>query len=347
MNNLFIFVYLNRKKRIFMPNRILKILLTLIGCYLISINVSAQDPAFSQFYANPLYLNPAFAGAAPKGCPRANLNYRDQWPGIGRTYVTTSASWDQHIDGIGGGLGVIVSQDRSGAGNLNTSHASLLYSYHLEVNRKLSVKAGFEASYRMINLNWDDLTFGDMIDPQYGFIYPTSEDLDNYTSTKSFPDFSAGILAYTENFFFGFAAHHLTQPEQGFISDDSELPTKITAHIGGSFPLSKYSNSITTISPNFLYQKQQDFQQFNYGVYVNRGPVVGGLWTRNSLNNFDSFILMLGLIQDTFKFGYSYDITVSNLKNSNTLGAHELSFTLFMPCKSRSKSFNTISCPQF
>ena len=49
----------------------------------------AQDPAFSQFYANPLYLNPAFAGT--NDCPRVNLNYRDQWPGIGRTYVTTSA----------------------------------------------------------------------------------------------------------------------------------------------------------------------------------------------------------------------------------------------------------------
>jgi hypothetical protein len=81
--------------------------------------------------------------------------------------------------------------------------------------------------------------------------------------------------------------------------------------------------------------------------YVNKGPIVGGLWMRNSLKNIDSFILMLGLIQDSFKFGYSYDITVSSLKNSNTLGAHELSFTLFMPCRSRSKSFNTISCPQF
>ena len=29
------------------------------------------------------------------------------------------------------------------------------------------------------------------------------------------------------------------------------------------------------------------------------------------------------------------------------LGAHELSFTLFMPCRAKSKSFNTISCPQF
>jgi len=329
-----------------MLNKFSKILIAVAACIFMSNEASAQDPAFSQFYANPLYLNPAFAGATPKGCPRANLNYRDQWPGIGRTYVTTSASWDQHINAIGGGLGVMVAQDRSGAGSLNTTHASLLYSYHLEVNRKFAVKAGFEASYRSISLDWSKLTFGDMIDPRDGFVYNTQEDIANNATTRSFPDFSAGLVGYSENLFFGFAAHHLTSPNQGFIGE-SELPTKITAHIGGNIPLSKYSNNVTTISPNFLYQKQQDFQQFNYGIYVNRGPIVGGLWARHSLKNIDSFILMLGLIQDSFKFGYSYDITLSNLKNSNTLGAHELSFTLFMPCRSRSKSFNTISCPQF
>ena len=111
--------------------------------------------------------------------------------------------------------------------------------------------------------------------------------------------------------------------------------------------VNKFSNNPFIISPNFLYQKQSEFQQFNYGIYINRGPVVGGLWTRNSLNNFDSFILMIGLIQEAFKFGYSYDITLSDLKNSNTLGAHELSFAIFMPCRSKSKSFDTINCPQF
>jgi len=304
----------------------------------------AQDPAFSQFYANPLYLNPAFAGT--NECPRVNLNYRDQWPGIGRTYITNSVSYDQHISAIGGGLGILVTQDRAGAGNLNTTFFSLQYSYRLKVNNQFAMKAGFEASYRTIKLDWSELTFGDMIHPRDGFIYGTQEDIDNNPTNKGFPDFSAGLLGYSKNLFFGFAAHHLTTPNQGFISE-SELPTKITAHIGGNIPLSKYSNNVTTISPNFLYQKQQDFQQFNYGVYVNRGPIVGGLWARHSLKNIDSFILMLGLIQDSFKFGYSYDITLSNLKNSNTLGAHELSFTLFMPCRSKSKSFNTISCPQF
>jgi len=327
-----------------MLNKFSKIFIAVSACIFLSNQASAQDPAFSQFYANPLYLNPAFAGT--NECPRVNLNYRDQWPGIGRTYITNSVSYDQHISAIGGGLGILVTQDRAGAGNLNTTFFSLQYSYRLKVNNQFAMKAGFEASYRTIKLDWSELTFGDMIHPRDGFIYGTQEDIDNNPTNKGFPDFSAGLLGYSKNLFFGFAAHHLTTPNQGFISE-SELPTKITAHIGGNIPLSKYSNNVTTISPNFLYQKQQDFQQFNYGVYVNRGPMVGGLWARHSLKNIDSFILMLGLIQDSFKFGYSYDITLSNLKNSNTLGAHELSFTLFMPCRSKSKSFNTISCPQF
>jgi type IX secretion system PorP/SprF family membrane protein len=159
----------------------------------------------------------------------------------------------------------------------------------------------------MIGSAWSELTFGDMIAPQYGFVYPTQEDIDDNATSVNFPDFSAGLLAYSENFFFGFAAHHLTQPNQGFISE-SELPVKITTHVGGNFALNKYSRDVTTISPNFLYQKQQDFQQFNYGVYVSRGPIVGGLWARNSLNNFDSFILMLGIVQESFKFG---DIVVT------------------------------------
>ena len=327
-----------------MLNKFSKIFIVLSVCIFTSDEASAQDPAFSQFYANPLYLNPAFAGS--NECPRINLNYRDQWPGIGRTYITNSFSFDQHINALDGGIGVLVAQDRAGAGNLNTSHVTLQYSYRLKINSEFAMKAGFEASYRMINLNWGELTFGDMIDPQNGFRYQTQEDIVNNPTTKSFPDFSAGLLGYSKDLFFGFSAHHLTNPNQGFISE-SELPTKITIHAGGNIEINKFSNNSFTLSPNFLYQSQSQFQQFNYGIYAKKGPVVGGLWARHSLKNIDSFIVMLGLIQNSFKFGYSYDITLSELKNSNTLGAHEVSFTLYMPCRSKGKSYNTISCPQF
>ena len=57
--------------------------------------IYAQDPQFSQFYASPLYLNPALTGSVK--CPRATLNYRNQWPALGSTYVTYIASFDQQV----------------------------------------------------------------------------------------------------------------------------------------------------------------------------------------------------------------------------------------------------------
>lgn len=41
---------------------------------LIMTSANSQDPHFSQFYANLLYLNPAFSGS--DYCPRVILNYR-------------------------------------------------------------------------------------------------------------------------------------------------------------------------------------------------------------------------------------------------------------------------------
>ena len=69
----------------------------------------AQDPQFTQFYANPIYLNPAFAGTAR--CPRLIMNYRNEWPALSGTFVTYSVSYDQHIDGLQGGMGLVILQD--------------------------------------------------------------------------------------------------------------------------------------------------------------------------------------------------------------------------------------------
>ncbi len=129
-----------------------------------------QDPQFTQFYANPLYLNPAFAGTAR--CPRVVLNYRNQWPALSGTFVTTSASYDQDVRGIMGGLGLLVTNDQAGKGTLTTTTASGIYSYTQAINRKFSIKVGFQATYFQKSLDWNKLTFGDMIDPQPGLHLP-------------------------------------------------------------------------------------------------------------------------------------------------------------------------------
>ncbi|MCX6291431.1 MAG: type IX secretion system membrane protein PorP/SprF [Bacteroidetes bacterium] len=300
----------------------------------------AQDPEFTQFYANPLYLNPAFAGSAH--CPRLNLNYRNQWPALTGTFVTYSASYDQHFDAISGGLGLLVLNDKAGEGTLTTTDVSFIYSYQMNVNREFSIRAGLQGTYKQKKVDWDKLTFGDMIDPRYGFIYPTSEIRPE--TTKSFWDFSAGVLAYSSNIYGGFAVNHMTQPEESFIhpAPGSKLPMKLTAHVGALIPLSGRRNEETYISPNVLYQLQRDFQQLNIGIYVAKPPLVGGLWYRNK----DSFIALIGLQQGMFKFGYSYDLTVSKLANASA-GSHELSFSTVFPCHPRKKRFRAVKCPAF
>lgn len=321
------------------------LLLTLI---LASPEANAQDPHFSQYYANPLYLNPAMAGT--QICPRLIMNYRNQWPSLSGTYVTYNASYDQHVHALSGGLGVLVNVDRAGEGTLSTTMASGIYSYKLDIGRSFSIKAGMQATFLQKNLDWEKLTFPDQIDPKHGFVFNTNEKYPTDGLVKTFADFSAGIVGYGERYYVGFAVHHLTTPNEGFISY-SELPMKFTVHAGGIISIEgdnsrKRTIEETSISPNIMFQKQQDFEQLNYGLYLNKFPFVGGVWYRQNFDNSDAVIILLGFQQQMFKFGYSYDLTVSKLTNASG-GAHEFSLTIQFECAPKHKRIRAINCPSF
>ncbi len=297
----------------------------------------AQDPHFTQFYANPIYLNPAFAGS--HRCPRLCFNYRNQWPNISGTFVSTTFSFDMRVDAISGGIGLQFLNDDAGQGTMSITGFSGMYAYQLAITREFSMAFGFEATLRQKKLDWSKLNFGDMIDPRYGFIYNTNEVANR--QVVSYPDFSAGVLGFSKRFYAGFAVFHLTQPEEGFLFTGSPLPMKYTGHAGAVIPLDgRYGQS--TISPNIIYQQQQDFRELNLGVYITKGPIVGGLWYRNA----DAVVALVGFQQDKIRMGYSYDITISKL-GIVTAGSHEISLQLLFKCRGHRPKFRTVSCPSF
>ena len=106
---------------------------------------NAQDPQFSQFYANPLYLNPALAGATE--CGRINLNYRNQWPSLTKAFITYSLTYDQNLSAINSGFGFIVINDRQGDGALNSILIGAIYAYNLQVSEGIYIRFGAEAKY--------------------------------------------------------------------------------------------------------------------------------------------------------------------------------------------------------
>ncbi len=301
-----------------------------------------QDPTFSQFYSNRLYLNPAFAGTAK--CPRLTLNYRNQWPDIDNSFVTYAASFDKQIDAIKGGLGVQIMSDQAGEGALNTTSASLMYSYQFSINRNFSVRAGFQGTIVQKSLDVSKLTFGDMIDARRGFVYQSQEQINS--DNVIYPDFSFGLLGFSKKTYFGIAVHHLTAPDEGFI-DVAELPRRFTAHFGAVLPVG-IRNEDMTWSPNVIFQSQEQFNELSLGLYVTKGPLVLGLWHRGlgTEGRNDGLIALLGIEVDDYKIGYSFDYTTSTLI-SQTGGSHEISFGYTFPCRPKKVRFETIVCPSF
>ena len=313
----------------------------LLGIFYVSFHSLAQDPTFTQFYSNPVYLNPALAGSS--GCPRIALNYRNQWPQLTGNFVTYAAAYDTYAKNLSGGVGIMAMHDQQGQGTIQTSMIAGTYSYYLKVNRKFRVMFGGQAAYFQKYLDWSKLTFGDMIDPRRGFIYQTG-DVPRGNGSHGFFDVSAGMVGFTKNFYFGVAAHHLNRPDESMILGDSKLPIRITGHMGANIKLGqrgRYSSN-TTLMPNVIYQYQNGFQKFNIGAYLKYEAFTIGAWYRNR----DAFIVSLGITTEKFRIGYSYDLTVSQLGGISG-GSHEISMGINLKCKKQMKDFRRISCPSF
>ena len=320
-----------------MGNRYKKLLLLLLPL-LAAFSAQAQDPEFTQFYANPLYLNPALAGN--KICPRVNINYRAQWPGIYGTYSTIGASIDRLAYKVKGGVGLTVVNDRAGKGTLNTTGIGLIYAPIIPLGKNTSIAMGFQAGYWQKSVDWTKLNFGDQIDPKEGFIYNTAETPGKQTAGNF--DAAAGFLLSSRHFFVGGAVHHIFQQDEGFLGT-SPLPRKYTFHAGGviNFNKSRYDDD-SYISPNILYQQQGDFKQLNLGMYVKKGSIVGGLWYRGN----DAFIVLLGVEAGAARIGYSYDVTISKLSNASA-GSHEISVGWQFSCKPPKKKYRPGICPSW
>jgi len=305
----------------------------------------SQDAEFSQFYANSAYLNPAFVGNTK--CPTMTMSYRSQWTALSGNYSTAIAAYEQNSNTLRGGVGIILFNDESSTNLLSTNTISALYSNQQQLSRNLYIRMGLQTTYNQKNINWDNLTFPDQIDPSLGFIYQTQQPI--IGGVARYVDFSSGLVLYSDKAFIGFAAHHMNEPNETVTFGGSYLPAKYTVHGGVTLPLYKVRNEvISTISPNLMYRQQGEFKQLNMGLYVDKDPLTFGLWYRGWLgeNYRDALIGYVGVKMEKFHFGYSYDFTVSELIG-NSGGTHEISLRLNLNCNNYKQKHKPIPCASF
>ncbi len=320
----------------------------------------SQDPQYSQFYASPLYLNPAFAGVNLGF--RAHSIYRTQWTGIpSRPFTTFSLSVDHEMEKIHSGVGVLVTRDRAGTSKLSYTNVSAIYSYNLHIHDKWVALAGLQAGYTRFSLDYSQLKFRSQFDPEEGFTGSSSGENVAGAVKAGVPDFSSGLLLYNKNFWMGTTAHHINRPNYSFGSNsDVTIPMRFSVQSGFKFKVTKgrftHKQKEFSFSPAILYRSEEKFDQLDVGMYVNYNPIVTGLWFRglpgikkyDNIRNYDAIVFLIGFHQDGLTIGYTYDITISKL-GGRSGGAHEISvgYEFAYPEKKRKKYTKFLPCPQF
>jgi type IX secretion system PorP/SprF family membrane protein len=301
-----------------------KLILTYI-VFLLWISAQAQDPQFTQFYANPLYLNPAFAGTSIQS--RFVLATRVQWASIPGAFQTYSASYDQFFPRIKSGFGLNIYYDRAGTGGLSTTNANLAYAYEIKINRDLFIRPAAKIGYVFRSLDFNKLTFGDQLSTDN----PISGEIISNQGI-AFADFGTGVLLYAPDYWVGFAADHLNMPNESFLGEDSRIPIKYSLHGGYRFKLNgrnKLDRNYVYVAAN--YKSQGKFDQLDLGAYYEHNALTIGIWYRGLPVVFseisglqrDAVSILIGYKQTNLSFAYSYDITISSL-GLNSGGSHEL-----------------------
>lgn len=313
----------------------------------------SQDPHFSRFYSNALYMAPSFAGST--GQNRFALNYRNQWPSIQRGYSTYSASFDHYFSKLNSGAGVLFMHDVAGSGSLSTTNISLLYTYDFKIKNTVHIRPGMSFTYTERSIDFNKLVWHDQMSPTGNA--PASGEVVSYEKVGDL-DFSVSALAYGERFWIGSTVDHLLHPNQSLYEEDySEnnkalLPTKIQVYGGLRLVVKEtlLRPTPTVLQLAFVYKNQAEYNQLDLGFYWNYEPIVLGIWYRgiplikhNKIN--DAIVFLVGYKTDRYNIGYSYDFTTSKLITSSG-GAHEisLSFTFSKPDK-RKRTKKMVPCP--
>ena len=322
-----------------MKTRTLPLVAFFTGLMLLAFSGRAQDLHFSQFFNSPLTTNPANTGFIPDGDYRLGINYRDQWSSVMTVpYKTMSVFGDVQLmrnrfeNGWLGAGGVLL-HDVAGSGNLTSSKLYGSVAYHQMMGYSSLLSLGFNVGIANKRINTTNLKFPDQFDGKFfDSKLPTSVALAR--DNVAYLDMQVGMnYAYfpTERIYVnaGASVHHINRPTESFFLSDGKEDNRVPMRYIGFLNASIMVNDQWIVNPNVYYTSQAKASELVGGLNAHYNlsgdgeyVLIGGLYYRHQ----ESVIPLIGLGYKDFAFSFTYDATISTMKNfNNTRGAFEFS----------------------
>lgn len=287
-----------------MKERYLKLQIILAILLFILENGNTQDPHFSQFYANQVYLNAAYAGFDPG--TTLTLNHRNQWFGTPDGSVGNQASFRTYNATLGIripcllesentnlGLAVSAFKDDTGSAPLTTQGLGGAWSIEQTLKKtksnrgRTALRFGTQFTFMQRSLSSNYLIFTNQLDPVIGVI---NNPLSGGGSSPIYSNLNAGILLrHTYNggkrgrkskklnhqnfqYTLGFHIANITRPNislQG-LSNEYRLPMRFTLHGGFIHQIISRRGVSAPIhlAPQFRIDRQGKLNLYTFGTYV-------------------------------------------------------------------------------
>jgi len=335
---------------------IFRVLTFFIYCGIIN-TTFGQEQQFSQYYNLAQLQNPAFVGTSY--ALRGILHSRIQWAGLESRYISSVASVDYNLAKYNSGLGIILLHDDQGASSIKTFKSIVQYAYQVALTPGLSLRSGVSMGFSRRVLSNEELYYPDQFNGN-GF-----NDGNRIPSlSKNYLDLTAGLLLYSDKFWFGFSSAHLNSPNQSFAGNIDKIPRRFDFNIGYKFVLKSTATmrylenedeDIWAVYPTLLYKSQGKADQLDIGLYSIYKIFKTGIWYRgipvknysHKILNHESLVALVGIKLNDIQINYSYDMIISKLSQYSH-GSHEINITILYPkrknFKARQKS---LPCPEF
>ncbi len=293
-------------------------IITTVSAILLAIGAFAQqDASFSQYFFNPLYINPAYAGS--RGIFSGTMVYRTQWVGMDGAPSTESVGMHGMIPGSNVGLGLQFYNDNIGP--LNNTAISAIFAYHLHLGEDTRLAFGIEGCMDNVNVSFNKIAVENVSDPSFS----------NNSSSSWAPDANAGLYLYKEKFFAGFSVKHIMQPDFGLqnenIAENNDFFRTYYLTTGFVTPLSDNVGIRPSILAKYVQGAPVIIDLDASLIFYDKFYIGAGLRTdkRTDIGGMDN-ALILSLEYDVanrIRFGYSYDFYLSRGGSYNN-GTHEI-----------------------
>jgi type IX secretion system PorP/SprF family membrane protein len=278
-----------------------------------------QDPQFTQYMFNNLYLTPAYAGV--EGITQVTAFHRSQWLGYESSFGDGGAPTTQMINftapiyKLRSGFGFYATSDRLGAQTNNEIQAS--YAYHLGIkDSKLSF--GIKLGAFTQSVNFDKLRAIQQNDPAI---------VGKGKESQIRPDVGVGVFYRAEKYYAGFGLNHLTQAEFDF---GTTLRNALSSHLNVTAGYFYEVNFDLKLSPSVLVKTDFKEYSFDFGVIATlKDKMWGGLSFRQS----EAANLLLGysfLKDKSLKLGYAIDVVVKD-RDAKATSSHEMMLSYQLP----------------